>query len=52
MVKRITITLDENLESRIRSIQVKQITKSNRSVSFSHVLNQILREALDNGHSD
>jgi len=50
MIKRITITLDETLESKIRTIQAQRITQQNKSISFSQVLNQILKSALDNGN--
>ena len=50
MIKRITITLDETLESKIRTIQAQRITKQNKSISFSQVLNQLLKSALDNGN--
>jgi len=49
MIKRITITLDETLESKIRTIQAQRITQENKSISFSQVLNQLLKSALDNG---
>jgi len=50
MIKRITITLDETLESKIRTIQAEKISKQNKSISFSQVLNQLLKDALDNGN--
>ncbi len=43
MAKRITIMLDEDLASKLRKIQAEQIKKSDKSVSFSHVINEILR---------
>ena len=48
MIKRITITLDENIIAKIRSIQAEKILKANRSISFSQVVEQILREGLKN----
>ncbi len=48
MIKRITITLDENIIAKIRSIQAEKIAKTNRSISFSQVVEQILREGLKN----
>jgi len=50
MIKRITITLDESLESKIRTIQAQRISQQNKSISFSQVLNQLLKSALDNGN--
>jgi hypothetical protein len=53
MGKRITITIDENVISQIREIQASRITSSVRSVSFSRVVNQILKDALKvNGFSN
>ena len=46
MAKRITIMLDGELDKKIRSIQAKQIMKYEKSVSFSHVLNEILRKGF------
>jgi len=46
MIRRITITLDPHLESRIRDIQARKITESKKSISFSNVINQILKEGL------
>lgn len=51
MAKRITIMLDEDLDKKLRLRQAKQIQKSTKSVSFSQVLNNILREGLKNGRS-
>ena len=52
MSKRITITMDENIVSQIREIQASKITSSVRSVSFSHIVNHILKNALKvNGFS-
>jgi len=47
-VKRITITIDESIDNKIRDIQVKRISETRKSVSFSQVLNGLLREALEN----
>jgi len=46
MIRRITITLEPHLESRIRDIQAKKITESKRAISFSNVINQVLKEGL------
>ncbi len=46
MIRRITITLDPNLESTIRNIQAKKISESNKTISFSNVINEILRKGL------
>jgi len=46
MILRITITLDSYIESRIRDIQAQKITKLKKSISFSNVINQVLKEGL------
>ena len=45
--------MDENVVSQIREIQASIITSSVRSVSFSRVVNQVLKDALKvNGFSN
>ena len=44
--KRVTIVLDDSLAKKLRVIQSKKISKSNKSVSFSKVINEELRKAL------
>lgn len=46
MAERITIMLDDELVKKIRAKQAKLIKDSTKSVSFSAVLNQVLKEAL------
>lgn len=46
MKRRITISLEADLERRIRNKQANMLLKSNHSVSFSEMLNRILQEAL------
>ncbi len=46
MKRRITISLEADLERRIRNKQANLLLKSNHSVSFSEMLNRILHEAL------
>ena len=46
MAKRITIMLDDNLVKKLHEMQAKQIRESKKSVSFSRVLNEVLRKAL------
>ncbi len=46
MKRRITISLEEGLERRIRNKQANLLLKSNHSVSFSEMLNRILNESL------
>ena len=46
MGNRITVVLDDNLIKKLREIQAKQIKESTKSVSFSSVINKILRKHL------
>ena len=43
---RCTFSLDEDLEKLLREIQAKKIRQSSNSVSFSSVVNEILRKSL------
>ncbi len=47
MARRITITIDPDVETRLRNLQAKKIVESRRTVSFSQILNQILADGLD-----
>ncbi|MCA9812249.1 MAG: hypothetical protein KC483_05240 [Nitrosarchaeum sp.] len=44
MAKRITIMLDEELDKKIRVLQAKMIQNENRSVSFSKVINEVIKK--------
>ncbi|MCH7967265.1 MAG: hypothetical protein IIB02_07635 [Thaumarchaeota archaeon] len=46
MAKRITIILDDDNIKKLRAIQAKKIKESIKSVSFSRVINDILRKSL------
>ena len=46
MAKRITIMLDEDLLKKLHEIQAKQIKIFQKSVSFSAVLNEVIRKSL------
>ena len=46
MAKRITIMIDDELDKKLRLIQAKQISKTNESVSYSQVINELLRKGL------
>jgi len=46
MAKRITIMIDDDLDKKLRSIQAKAIQSTNSSVSFSGVLNEVIRASL------
>ena len=46
MINRITIAIDTEVEKELRTMQAELIKKTNKSVSFSQVLNNILKEGL------
>lgn len=46
MAIRKTIMLDDDLVKKIRAIQSKQLREQNQSISFSNVINQVLKEGL------
>jgi len=46
MKHRVTITLDHTLESKIRAMQAKKISETKKSVSFSRVINDVLKQGL------
>ena len=46
MSKKVTIVLDDDLVKKLREKQAKLIKESTKSVSFSKVLNDVLRENL------
>ncbi len=43
MIRRVTISLDHTLESKIRVIQAKKISETKRSISFSRIISDILK---------
>lgn len=47
MINRITIAIDTEVERKLRTMQAELIKKTNKSVSFSHVLNDVLKEGLE-----
>jgi len=46
MTKRVTIMIDDDNDKKLRSIQARQIQKTQSSYSFSKVLNEVLRKNL------
>ena len=44
--KRITIILDDDLLKKLHEIQAKQIKKTQKSISFSRVLNEVVRKSI------
>ena len=51
MSKRITIVMNDDVVKKLRIIQSKNISKSLKQVSFSSVVNDQLRKAINNGNS-
>lgn len=43
---RVTIVLANSNAERLRNLQAKMIKSTSKSVSFSHVVNQVLEEGL------
>ena len=43
---RITIMLDDDNSKKLRVLQAKKLKESNKSISFSRVLNDVLRKGL------
>ena len=46
MAKRITIMIDDDLDKKLRLLQAKEIQKTNASVSYSQIINEILRKQV------
>jgi len=46
MGKKITIMLEDDLLKKLHEIQGKKIKESKAFVSFSHVINEVLRKSL------
>jgi len=46
MAKRTTIMIDDDIDKKLRLIQAIQISKTQSSVSFSSVINEVLRRQL------
>ena len=46
MAKRITIILEDYLLKKLHELQAKQIKQSSKSVSFSRVVNGVLRKSI------
>ncbi len=46
MIRRHTIVLDKDIETKLRHLQANLIKKTGSSVSFSAVINQTLKKAL------
>jgi len=46
MSKRVTIMIDDDLDKKLRIIQAKAIQNTTSSVSYSSVINQIVRKNI------
>jgi hypothetical protein len=46
MSKRVTIMIDNDLNKKIRLLQAKMIQKENKSISYSFVVNSLLKKSL------
>ena len=46
MTRRVTLLIDEETYKKLRQIQSKQILKTNSSVSYSQIINEILKKSL------
>lgn len=49
MAQRITILLDDDLAVKLRNKQARKLKESNKFVSFSQVINDVLAESLKKG---
>jgi len=46
MTRRVTIMIDDDLDKKIRQTQAKMILKENKSISYSLVVNLLLKKSL------
>ena len=46
MAKRVTIMINDDLDKKLRMLQAKKIQTTNKSISYSHVLNETLKIGL------
>jgi len=46
MTKRATIMMDDDVDRKLRQIQAKMIQKENKSISYSYVVNSILKNSI------
>lgn len=44
MAKRVTIMIDDDLDKKLRLLQSKLIAKSSSSISYSKVINDLIRK--------
>lgn len=46
-MQRVTIVIDDKILLKLRNIQAKKIRKSNKSISLSSVISEILEKSLE-----
>ena len=46
MAKRVTIMIDDDLDKKLRMIQAKMIQTTSESVSYSKVINEMLKKGI------
>lgn len=46
MKKRVVVSIDDDLAKKLYDLQAKQIQESLQGISFSSIVNEILRKAL------
>jgi hypothetical protein len=46
MIRRVTISIDPSLESKIRKLQARKTSESNKAISFSNIVNEVLKKGL------
>ena len=46
MAKRVTVMIDDDLVAKLRKIQADKIKNSDKAISFSSVINELLYEAM------
>lgn len=50
-MKRKTVTFSDDLHRRIQSLRGKRITESGKTLSFSHLVEELVAEGLRNGEA-
>ena len=46
MTKRVTVMIEDDVAKKLRELQSKKLRTSNKSVSFSSVINEVLKKEL------
>ena len=45
-MKRVTVMISEDLDKKLHMLQAKRIQNTNKSISYSQILNECIREGL------